>query len=75
MTAFEHTLVAGLLPQEGEAILKALDRASALGFAVIHTTACAENENSVYYVATLAREKEEPPAPTRMTGGLSVNKG
>lgn len=59
--ANQHNLVAGLLPEDGNNIIQALNEASQEGWLISHTTCCAISEDASYYIATLVRPIPDPP--------------
>ncbi len=67
-----HSLVSGLIPQDGDAIQKALDEASAAGYSLLSTTCCAIDEANAYYIATFGKPITAPAAGR---GGIGMGGG
>ena len=68
----DHALVTGLVPQDGEAIQKALNEASANGYVLLDTTSCAIDEQNAYYIATFGKPVVEPKTER---GGIGMRGG
>jgi hypothetical protein len=65
----KHTIITGLLPQDGETLIAQLDKASTEGFVISSTTMCAISEDSAYYAATMVRVPEKPEQRTAIGMG------
>jgi hypothetical protein len=69
--SLNHTIIAGLLPKDGDEVLKALNEASAAGYSLLSTTSCAIDESNAYYIATFGKPLAEP----EKRSGISMSGG